>query len=80
MLLARRVASVEEPITSLAPLNFAICIAISPTPELAPWISTVWPFCNAPDVTTALCMVASATGRVAASSKFMFEGARNNRP
>src|SRR5207249_1376400 len=35
---------------------------------------------SAPLVTTALCMVASATGRVAASSKFMFEGARNSRP
>ena len=57
-------------------MNFAICIAIRPTPELAPWISTVWPGCSAPLVTTALCMVASATGRVAASSKFMLEGAR----
>src|SRR3954468_20284668 len=76
----RRVASVEEPITSLAPLSFAICIAIRPTPELAPWISTACPGCTPPMVTTALCMVASATGRGAASSKFMFEGARNSRP
>ena len=33
----RRIASVEEPITSLAPLSFAICSAIRPTPELAPF-------------------------------------------
>jgi len=37
----RRVGSVEEPITSDAPLSLAICIAIRPTPELAPWISTL---------------------------------------
>ena len=76
----RRPASVDDPITNFAPLSFAICIAIRPTPELAPWIKTDWPGCNAPLVTTALCMVASATGRVAASSKFMFDGVWNSRP
>ncbi len=39
-------ASVEEPITVFAPLNLAICIAIRPTPELAPWINTDCPGCS----------------------------------
>ena len=36
----RRVASVDDPITGRAPFSLAICSAIKPTPELAPWIST----------------------------------------
>jgi len=45
---ARRPASVDEPITRLAPMNLAICMPMMPTPELAPWISTDWPFRKAP--------------------------------
>ena len=37
---SRRLALVEVPITSRAPLSLAICMPIRPTPELAPWIST----------------------------------------
>ncbi len=33
----------DVPITSRAPFSLAICMPISPTPELAPWISTLSP-------------------------------------
>ena len=65
---ARRPAWVEVPITSDAPLSLPICMPISPTPELAPWISSVSPAFRRPAVTTALCMVCSATGKHAACS------------
>ena len=79
--LARRPALVEVPITRPAPMNFAICSPIRPTPELAPWITTLWPFLSWPLVTTASCMVCRPTGSVAAVSKDMLlSGMRTVRP
>src|SRR5439155_18253413 len=60
---------VAEPITGLAPFILAICRPISPTPELAPWISTLSPALRRPCVISALCSVCSATGSTAACSK-----------
>ena len=54
--------------TRRAPLSLAICSPIRPTPELAPWIITVSPAFRRPAVTSALCMVCSAIGSVAACS------------
>ena len=54
--------------TSDAPISLPICMPIRPTPELAPWISSVSPRLSRPAVTTALCMVCSATGKHAACS------------
>ena len=62
---------VELPTTTVAPMNFAICSPISPTPELAPWIMMALPGAHSPCVTTALCMVCKATGSVAATSQPM---------
>ena len=71
----------EVPSTCLAPMNFAICIPISPTPEEAPWIRMLSPFCRPPLVTTASCMVCSAIGRVAAWTQPMFaSGTGKTRP
>ncbi len=77
---ARRSALVEEPMTSAAPFSRAICNPIRPTPELAPRIRTLLPGPASPCVTTASCMVCSATGRVAASSKRMPWGMSCTRP
>ena len=78
---ARRPALVEVPITSRAPLSLAICSPIRPTPELAPWISTVSPAFRRPAVTSALCMVCRATGSVAACSQLMLlAGIAETRP
>src|SRR3984893_11561482 len=65
---AGRAGLVELPITGDAPISLAICIPIRPTPELAPWTSSVSPRLRRPAVTMALCMVASATGTQAGCS------------
>ena len=54
--------------TSAAPMTLAICIPIRPMPALAPCIRKASPRCKRPAVTTALCMVCSATGKHAACS------------
>ena len=51
-----------------APRCLAICMPNSPTPELAPWISTDSPFFSRPAPTSALCMVCTATAMQAACS------------
>ena len=50
----------SEPNTGFAPFILAICRPIRPTPELAPWISTLSPSFSRPCVTSALCSVCSA--------------------
>ena len=78
---ARRAALVELPSTSFAPMNLAICMPISPTPELAPWIRMLSPRCSPPLVTTASCMVCSAIGRVAACTQpILASGTGSTRP
>ena len=79
--LARRSALVEVPITRAAPISLATCKPISPTPELAPWISTAWPRCIWPLVTSASCIVCSAIGSVAACSQpMLLSGSALTRP
>src|SRR5215468_714872 len=68
---ARLPSLVEVPITIEAPMCLAICMPKSPTPELAPWISTDSPFFSRPAPTRALCMVCSATAMQAACSNVM---------
>src|SRR5262245_42114878 len=68
---SRRLSLVEVPMTIEAPICLAICMPKSPTPELAPWISTDSPFFSRPAPTTALCMVCSATAMQAACSNVM---------
>ena len=43
---ARRASLVEVPMTSFAPLSFAICMPMMPTPELAPWMMMLSPGCS----------------------------------
>ena len=66
---ARLSGVVDVPITVLAPISLAICIAISPTPDEAPCTRTVSPFFNSPTVTIALCIVLIAIGSVTAWAK-----------
>ncbi len=62
-------------------MNLAICIPMMPTPELAPWMSTLSPFLSRPAVTSALCIVCSAIGSVAACVYVMlFAGIFATRP
>jgi hypothetical protein len=53
---------------------------MSPTPELAPWISTLSPALSRPLVTTASCMVSSASESDPATSKLMPAGIGITRP
>ncbi len=64
----RRSAFVDVPITRLAPRCLPICIAMMPTPLLAPWTSMVWPGSKWPLVTIASCMMQRPEVRPATSS------------
>jgi len=78
---ARRSALVELPSTSFAPIDLAICMPMRPTPEDAPWISTLSPATRRPFVTTASCMVCNAMGKVAACSQpMLLSGTGDTRP